>query len=154
MQVRAAADNVLRGTSQGILLVVVHGTDDVLRKLKLTILVVPVPGLKREIFSSLTAAQKNVKTIIEKNGSFLDLGPFSVQLTRLDYMDPSHLTIAKARRRTKYALCAISEKTFGKKSVLTALVPKKPVALSVGNINIDQRVVENALVEDKNKISA
>ena len=120
MQVRAAGDNVLRGTSRGILLVVVHGTDDVLRKLKLPILVVPVPGLKREIFSSLTAAQKNVKTIIEKNGSSLDLGPFSVQLTRLDYMDPSHLTIAKARRRTKYALCAISEKAFGKKSVLTA----------------------------------
>ena len=28
-----------------------------------------------------------------------------------------------------------------------ALVPRKPIALSVGSINIDQRVVENALVE-------
>ena len=32
-----------------------------------------------------------------------------------------------------------------------ALVSKKPVALSVGSINIDQRVVENPLMEDKNK---
>ena len=36
------------------------------------------------------------------------------------------------------------------KSVLMALIQKKPVALSVGSINIDQRVVENASVEDKN----
>ena len=32
-----------------------------------------------------------------------------------------------------------------------ALVSKKPVALSVGSITIDQRVVENPLMEDKNK---
>ena len=38
-------------------------------------------------------------------------------------------------------------------SVLTALIPKKPVALSIGRINIDQRVVENAIVEDNNKSS-
>ena len=42
---------------------------------------------------------------------------------------------------------------FGKESVLTALVSKKPVALSVGIINVDQRVVvESAfLVKDENE---
>ena len=34
----------------------------------------------------------------------------------------------------------------------TALVPKKPIAPSVGSINVVQRVVENPLVEDKNEI--
>ena len=34
-----------------------------------------------------------------------------------------------------------------------ALVPKKPVALSVGSINVDHRVVRNPLAEDKTKIS-
>ena len=34
-----------------------------------------------------------------------------------------------------------------------ALIQKKPVALSVSSINIDQRVSENASVEDKNNNS-
>ena len=45
MEIRVARDNVLHSTTQGILLVVVRGTDDVLRKVKL--LIVLVPGLKR-----------------------------------------------------------------------------------------------------------
>ena len=55
---------MLRGTAQGILLVVVHGIDEVLRTVKLPIVL--VPGLKRNLFSSLAAAKKGVKTIIEK----------------------------------------------------------------------------------------
>ena len=43
--------------------------------------------------------------------------------------------------------------TFGKESLLTALRPKKTVALSVGSFNIDQRVVADASVENKNNIS-
>ena len=62
MEVRAAGDNVLRGTAQGILLVVVRVTDDVLRTVKLPIVL--VPGRKRKIFSTSAAAQKGVKTII------------------------------------------------------------------------------------------
>ena len=93
MEITAAGDNVLRGTAQGILLVVVCGTNNVLRTVKLP--VVLVPGLKRELFSGSAAAQKSVKTIVEKNGSSLDLGVFSVQLTRLDNMDHLDLTIVK-----------------------------------------------------------
>ena len=64
-------------------------------------------------------------------------------------MDHLDLTIEK-ESKTESALGAISGKTFDKGSVLTALVPKKPVGLSVSNINIDQRVVESTSVEDKN----
>ena len=64
----------------------------------------------------------------------------------LDTVDRLDLINAKERRRTESAVCEISGKMFGKESVLTALVPNKPAALSVGIINVDQRVVENALV--------
>ena len=70
-EIRAAGDNVLHGTAQGILLVVARGTDDVLTTVKLP--VVLVPGLKRNLFSTSDAAQKGVKKIIEKTGSSLDL---------------------------------------------------------------------------------
>ena len=45
MKMTAAGDNALRGTAQGILLVIVRGTDDVLRVFKLPMLL--VPDLKR-----------------------------------------------------------------------------------------------------------
>ena len=57
----------------------------------------------------------------------------------MDYLD---LTIKK-KKRTESASCAISGKPFGKEAVLTVLVPKKHLALSVGSINVDS-------VEDKN----
>ena len=63
----------IRGTAQGILLVVVRGTDDVLRTVKLPIVL--VPGLKRNLFLNLATVNKAVKTIIEKSGSSLDLDP-------------------------------------------------------------------------------
>ena len=135
IEITAAGNNVLRGTTQGILQVVVRGTDDVLRTVKLPIVL--VPGLKRKSFSSSAASQKGVKTIIEKSGSSLDLGSFSVQLTRFDNIHHFDLTIGKESRRTKSALCAISRKMFCKESVLMTLVLKKPVTLSVGIINID-----------------
>ena len=78
MKIEAAGDKVLRGIS----LVVVRSTDDVLRTVKLPIVL--VPSLKRNLFSTSAAAQKGVKTIIEKSGLSLNLGSFSVQLTRLD----------------------------------------------------------------------
>ena len=109
-------------------------------------------GLRRHLFSSSAAAQKGVTKHIENNGSSLDLGSFSVQLTRLDNKDPLDLTVVKESRRTKSSLCAISWKTFGKESALTSLVLNKPVELPVGSINADQRAVENPLVEEKNKI--
>ena len=49
-----------------------------------------------------------------KSESSLDLGPFSVQLTRFDSMDHLDLTIAKESGRAESALWAISGKTFGK----------------------------------------
>ena len=128
IEITAAGNNVLRGTTQGILQVVVRGTDDVLRTVKLPIVL--VPGLKRKSFSSSAASQKGVKTIIEKSGSSLDLGSFSVQLTRFDNIHHFDLTIGKESRSTK-------RKMFCKESVLMTLILKKPVTLSVGIINID-----------------
>ena len=93
MKIRAAGNNVSHDTAKGILLVVVRGTDDILKTVKLPIVL--VPGLKRNVFSTSTAAQKCLQTIIEKRGSSLDLGLFSVQLTRLDNMEHLNLTITK-----------------------------------------------------------
>ena len=59
-----------------------------------------VPGLKINIFTSFAAAKKGVKIVIEQKGSSLNLGAFSVQLTRLDSMEYLDLTIAKESRRT------------------------------------------------------
>ena len=78
------------------------------------LVIVLVLGLKRNLYSSLAAAQKGVKAIIENNGSSLDLEPFSAQLTRLDDMDHLDLTIAEERRRIEFAFCTISGKMFGK----------------------------------------
>ena len=108
MEITAAGNNVLRGTAQGILLVVVRSTDDALRTVKLPMVL--VPGLKINLFSSLAAANKGVKAIIEQKGSYLDLGAFSVQLTRLNIMAYLDLTAAKESGRTESALCAISGK--------------------------------------------
>ena len=95
MEITATGDNVLRGTAQSILLliVVVRGTDDVLRTVKLPLVL--LPGLKRNLLSSSAAAQTSVKTIIEKNGSSLDLRAFSVQLIRLDDMEYLDLIFVK-----------------------------------------------------------
>ena len=72
-------------------------------------------------------------------------------MTRFDKIDHLDLIIAKQSRRIEYTLCTISGKTFGKGSALAALVPKKPVALSGGIIDVDQRVVESFIVKNKNK---
>ena len=65
-------------------------------------------------------------------------------------MDHPDFTIAKERGKTESALSAILGRTFGNESVLTVLMPKETVALSAGSINIDQRIVEDVSVEDKN----
>ena len=78
---------MLRGTAQGILLVVVRGADDILRTVKFPIVL--VSGFKRNLFSGSAAAKKGVKAVFErngsslneKNGSSLNLRAFSVQLT-------------------------------------------------------------------------
>ena len=108
MEITAAGNKVLRGTARRILLVVVRGTDDALRTVKLPIVL--VPGLKRNIFPSLVATKRGVNTIIEQKGSSLDHRAFSFQLTRLDGMEYLDLTIAKESRRTESALCTISGK--------------------------------------------
>ena len=91
IKITAAGNNMLSGTAQSILLVVVRGTDDALKIVKLPIVL--VSRLKRNLFSSLAAAKKGVKIIIEQNGSSLDLGAFSGQLTWLDSMEYLALTI-------------------------------------------------------------
>ena len=50
MEIKAAGDNILYGTGQGVLLILVRDTDDVCRNVKLP--VVLVPGLKRNFFQA------------------------------------------------------------------------------------------------------
>ena len=66
-------------------------------------------------------------------------------------MDHLDLTIAEESRKAEYVLCAISGKTYINESVLLiiALVLKKPEALPVDSINIDQRAIQNTSEEDK-----
>ena len=59
MEITTSGNNVLRGTAQGILLVVARGTDGALRTVKLFILL--VPGLKGNIFSSSPQLKKALK---------------------------------------------------------------------------------------------
>ena len=59
MEITAAGDNVLRGTAQGILLVVVRGTDNVLRTVKLPMVL--APGSKRNLFSCSAELKKALK---------------------------------------------------------------------------------------------
>ena len=82
MEIKAAGHNTLFGIAQGTLLVEVRDTQDICRTVKLPIVL--VPGLGRIFFSTAMAAQKGVKTVITKAGSIVDLGLFSIQLTRSD----------------------------------------------------------------------
>ena len=41
------------------------------------------------------------------------------------------------KKAVEQSLCAVSGKTFPKESALTVFVQKKPIALSIGRINID-----------------
>ena len=59
MEIRAADVNILYGTAQGILLVLVRSTDDVSRKVELPFAL--VREMKRIFFPSLTAAPKGIK---------------------------------------------------------------------------------------------
>ena len=93
VEITAAEDRVIRSTVQGILLVVVRGTYDALKTVKLPIVL--VLGLSRNLFSSSAAVKKGVKTIIEQKGSPLNLGVFRVQLARLHSMEYLDLTITK-----------------------------------------------------------
>ena len=108
MEIKAAGHNTLFGTTQGTLLVVVRDTQDVCRTVQLPIIL--VPGLGRNLFSTAVAAQKGVKTIFTKEGSIVDLGLFSIQLTRLDNLDHLDLAILKESRRTESAFALFQEK--------------------------------------------
>ena len=55
MEVKPADGNTLYGTAQDVILVLVHGTDDICRKVKLT---VACSGVEEEHFSSLAVAPK------------------------------------------------------------------------------------------------
>ena len=142
MEIKAAGHNTLFDTAQGTLLVVVRDTQDICRTVKLPIVL--VPGLGRNLFSTAMAAQKGVKTIFTKAGSIVDLGLFSIQLMRSDNLDHLDLAISKESKQTESACCAISGKSFGKETVLTASVPQNYIALSSAvSMNIDQKAVQD-----------
>ena len=141
MEIKAECHNTLLGIAQGTLLVVVRDTQGICRTVKLPIVL--VPGLGRNLFSTAMAAQKGVKTTITKPGSIVDLGLFSIQLSRSDNLDHLDLAISKGSKRTESACCAISGKSFSKETVLTASVPQKYIALSSAvSMNIDQRSLQ------------
>ncbi|CAN0458149.1 unnamed protein product, partial [Ascophyllum nodosum] len=138
MEIKAAGHNTLLGIAQGTLLVVVvRDTQGICRTVKLPIVL--VPGLGRNLFSTAMAAQTGVKTIITKAGSIVDLGLFSIQLSRSDNLDHLDLAISKQSKRTESACCAISGKSFSKEIILTASVPQKNVALPAESINLWHR---------------
>ena len=90
------------------------------------------------------AAQKGVKTIITKAGSIVDLGLFSIWLTRSDNLDHFDLAISKESKRKESACCAISGNLFGKETVLTTSVPQKHTTLSSAvSMNIDLRALQD-----------
>ena len=91
------------------------------------------------------AGQKGVKITITKAGSIVDLGLFSIQLTRSDNLDHLDLAISKGSKRTESACCAISGKSFGKETVLTASVPQKYIALSSAvSMNIERSLQDGS----------
>ena len=101
MKIKAAGHNTLLGITQGTLLAVVRDTQDICRTVKL--LLVIVPGLGRNLFSTAMTAQKGVKTIITKAGFIVDIDLFSIQLTRSNNMDHLDLAISKDSKRTEAA---------------------------------------------------
>ena len=66
MEIIVAGDNTLYDTAQGILLVVVRGTDDVMKKVKLPIVL--VPSLKRNLFPPCPYVKKMSKQLLKKMG--------------------------------------------------------------------------------------
>ena len=81
---------------------------------------------------------------LSKAGSIVDLGLFSIQLTRSDNLDHLDLTISKESKRTGSTCCDISVKSFCKETVSTASVPQKYIALfSAVTMNIDQRALQD-----------
>ena len=145
MEIKAAGHNTLLGIAQGTLLVVVRDTQDICRTVNLPIVL--VPGLGRNLFSTAMAAQKGVKTTITKAGSIVDLGLFSIQLSRSDNLDHLDLAISKGSKRTESACCAISGKSFGKETVLTASVPQTYIALSSAvSMNIERSLQDGSSV--------
>ena len=62
MKITATGNNVLRGTAQGILLIVVRGTDDALRRVKLSIVL--VPGLNKVCFQVRPQLRKASKELL------------------------------------------------------------------------------------------
>ena len=89
------------------------------------------------------AVQNVVETIFTEAGSIVDLGLFSIQITRSDNLDHLDLAIAKEKKWTESACCAISGKEFGNPTVLTASILQKPIALSAVSMNTDQRVFQD-----------
>ena len=88
--------------------------------------------------------EKNEKTD-RKRVSYFCLTPFSTKM--LFYMDHRDLTIANESRRTESALCAISGRAFGNKTVLTDIMSKKPIIPSASvSIDNDQTTLENVSV--------
>ena len=134
MKIKAAGHNTLFGTAQSILQVLVCNTLDVYRTFKLSIVL--VRGSRSNIFPTAVTGQNNVKTIVTSARSIVYLGLFSIQLTRSDKFGRLVFAIAKESKRTESESCAIPGKTFGNETVLTASVPRNPVALPAESINL------------------
>ena len=109
--------------------------------------------MKGVFFSSIEAAQKGVKTVATKGGYILDLGSFSMKLTRSNNLGHLDVAITKQNKRPESACCAISGRTLCYENVLMASVSHKSIELSAVSMNIDQRALENGSVGYNNDSS-
>ena len=80
-------------------------------------------------------SSKRCQNVTTKGRSIIHLGSFYSLLWISDNLDHLDLAISKESKRTESTFCAVSGKTF--ETIITASVPKKFIALSAVNMNID-----------------
>ena len=117
MIITTAGGNKLEGVAQGVLQVDVRDSKGISRNVSLPVTL--VPGINKHLFSSCTAAQPGVRTVICKEGSYLDLGIFTIPLSKfnnnMDYID---LAISGKSMGSSTACCAISGTQFKNEAAL------------------------------------
>ena len=77
-----------------------------------------MPGLYKHSFSSCAAVQAGVKTVICKEGSYLDMGMFTIPLSKFNNMDYIDLAISGNSMGSSTACCAISGTQFANEVAL------------------------------------
>ena len=106
MIITTARGNNLEGVAQGILQVDVKDSKGILRNVSFTVTL--VPGLNKHLLSSSAATQVGVKTVICKEGYYLDMGMFTIPLRKFNNMGYIDLAMSGNSMGSSTACCAIS----------------------------------------------